>query len=90
MDGSCLSTKKKKPKGMKRGNKRERNVLMRFGKKKKGNHFQSGSTLSAAKYTEKSLMGRKQTELLFSLLLYGFITETHREKNTQRQYEFIC
>lgn len=50
---------------------------------RRGNHFQSGSTSSAAKYTEKSLMGRKQTELLFSLLVYGFITGAHTERKTQ-------
>lgn len=65
---SLVQKRKKKPKGMKRGNKKERILLMRIR-----NHFQSGSTLSAAKYTEKSLMGRKQTELL----VYGFITEAN-------------
>lgn len=69
-------------------NKRTRIIVMRF--RKKGNHFQSGSTLSAEKYTEESLMGRKQTELLLSLLVYGLITGTHREKNTQHQYKCIC
>lgn len=62
------------PEKMKTGGKQEgKNRLNEIWKK--GNHFHSGSTLSAA---EKSLIRWKQTDLL----VYGFITGAHAERNT--------
>lgn len=33
--------------------------------------------------------GEERDRAAVSLLVYGFITAAHREKNTERQYEFI-